>query len=132
MKKKLSFMLIDDDEVFNFIHRKQLKKFEMDMDIIDFTSPRKAKDYLMSIDETQLPDVVLLDINMPELNGFEFLDLIKHEYSKILDKLNIFIVTSSLNPRDYNQAKQYNCIQGYYNKPIDLEKIMNTINWIMK
>jgi CheY-like chemotaxis protein len=132
MKEKLSFMLIDDDEVFNFIHRKLLKKFDLDIDIIDFTMPIKAKDYLMSIDETQLPDVILLDINMPELNGFEFIDLIHKENPKILEKLNIFIVTSSLNPRDYDKSKQYKCIQGYYTKPIDLEIIMNTINWIIK
>lgn len=68
--------------------------------------------------------MVLLDINMPELNGFEFIDLINEEYPEILDKLNIFIVTSSLNPTDYNMAQQYKCIKGYYNTPIDLDKIM--------
>jgi CheY-like chemotaxis protein len=127
MKKKLSVMLINDDEVFNFIQRKQLDKFDVEMDIIDFISPREAKDHLLSLDDKQLPDVVLLDINMPELNGFEFIDLINKEDPEILDKLNIFIVTSSLNPTDYNMAQQYKCIKGFYNTPIDLDKIMNEI-----
>jgi CheY-like chemotaxis protein len=127
MKKKLFIMLINDDEVFNFIQRKLLNRFEIEMDIIDFTSPRKAKGHLLSLGEKQLPDVVLLDINMPELNGFEFIDLINEEYPEILDKLNIFIVTSSLNPTDYNMAQQYKCIKGFYNTPIDLDKIMNEI-----
>lgn len=127
MERKLSIMLINDDEVFNFIQRKQLDKIEIEMDIIDFTSPREAKEHLMNVDEKQLPDVVLLDINMPELNGFEFIDLIDKEYPEILDKLNIFIVTSSLNPTDYNTAQQYKCIKGYYNTPIDLDKIINQI-----
>jgi CheY-like chemotaxis protein len=69
---------------------------------------------------------------MPELNGFEFVERIVKERPEIEGKLNIFVVTSSLNPTDYQQAKKFDCIKGYYNKPIDLEKIMNTVNWIMK
>lgn len=129
---KLSFLLIDDDEIFNFVHRKQIMRFNIEKEIVDYTSPLNALAYLKNISLDKLPDVILLDINMPELNGFEFVERIVKERPEIEDKLNIFVVTSSLNPTDYQQAKKFDCIKGYYNKPIDLEKIMNTVNWIMK
>jgi CheY-like chemotaxis protein len=129
---KLSFLLIDDDEIFNFVHRKQIMRFNIEKEIVDYTSPFNALAYLKNISLDKLPDVILLDINMPELNGFEFVERIVKERPEIEGKLNIFVVTSSLNPTDYQQAKKFDCIKGYYNKPIDLEKIMNTVNWIMK
>lgn len=127
---KLSFLLIDDDQVFNFIHKKQIMRSKIEKDIVDYTSPFKALDYLKNISFDQLPDVILLDINMPELNGFEFVERLIKERHEIEDKLNIFVVTSSLNPTDYQQAKKFDCIKGFYDKPIDFEKVMSTVNWI--
>lgn len=127
---KLSFLLIDDDQVFNFIHKKQIMRSKIEKDIVDYTSPFKALDYLKNISFDQLPDVILLDINMPELNGFEFVERLIKERHEIEDKLNIFVVTSSLNPTDYQKAKKFDCIKGFYDKPIDFEKVMSTVNWI--
>ena len=130
-KHKMSFFLLDDDFTFNFIHRKKIEKFGIDQEIVEFTSPTKAILYFMDANEDQIPDILLLDINMPELNGFEFLDALKAKEPDLCDKLNVFIVTSSLNPEDYQTAKGYDCIKGFHNKPIDLDNIMTTSSWLL-
>lgn len=127
-KNKISFFLLDDDATFNFIHRKKIEKFGIEQEIKEFISPRKALIDLMDVDENHIPDILLLDINMPELTGFEFIDALADKRPELLDKLNIFIVTSSLNPEDHQTAKGYDCIKGFHDKPIDLDKIMTTFN----
>lgn len=130
-KHKMTFFLLDDDPTFNFIHRKKIEKFGIDQEIVEFTSPTKALLYFMDANEDQIPDILLLDINMPQLNGFEFLDALKAKEPDLFDKLNVFIVTSSLNPEDYQTAKGYDCIKGFHNKPIDLDNIMTTSSWLL-
>lgn len=127
-KHKISFFLLDDDATFNFIHRKKIEKFGIDQEIKEFISPRKALIDLMDIDENHIPDILLLDINMPELNGFEFIDALADKRPELIDKLNIFIVTSSLNPEDHQTAKGYDCIKGFQDKPVDLDNIMTTFS----
>jgi two-component SAPR family response regulator len=129
MKTKLKFLLIDDDHVFNFLHSKHIEKLEMEHDITCFESPTKAFWYLNNLSVDSLPDIIFLDINMPELNGFELMEKIVHERNEIVEKLNVFIVTSSLNPTDYEESKKYVSVKGFYNKPLDSEKLITTVNW---
>jgi response regulator of citrate/malate metabolism len=129
MKTKLKFLLIDDDHVFNFLHSKYIEKIENEHEVVCFESPLRASLYLTNLSIDSLPDIIFLDINMPEQTGFEFLDHLIKEREEIIDKLNIFIVTSSLNPVDYEKSRQYDVIKGYYNKPINLEKLITTVSW---
>jgi response regulator of citrate/malate metabolism len=129
MKKKIKFLLIDDDHVFNFLHLKYIEKIDNEHEVISFESPLRAFLYLNSLDVNSLPDIIFLDINMPEQDGFEFLDQLIKERQEIIDKLNVFIVTSSLNPVEFEKSKKYEVIKGYYNKPINIEKLNTTINW---
>ena len=131
-KQKLKFLLLDDDPTFNFIHKKKIARFGLDAEIVDFVSPLKVLIHLMDLSDDDIPDIILLDINMPELNGFEFLEELKAKRPNLLNKLSVFIVTSSLNPEDYQIAKQFDCIKGYHNKPIDLDNIMTSVNWLLK
>lgn len=129
MTKKIKFLLIDDDHIFNFVNTKFIEKADSEHEVVSYESPLKAFAYLKNIDIDLLPDILFLDINMPELNGFEFLDKLIKERSEVLEHTNIFIITSSLNPYDFEKSKKYEFLSGYYNKPIDLEKMITTINW---
>ena len=131
MKTKMKFLLIDDDHVFNFLHSKHIEKLKIEHEITCFESPKKAFWYLNNLSIDSLPDIVFLDINMPELTGFELLKKIENERKEIIEKLNVFIITSSLNPVDYEESKKYASIKGYYNKPIDSEKLITTVNWFL-
>ena len=71
--------------------------------------------------EKQLVDVILMDINMPIMDGWQFLD----EFIRIKTKktINVYIVSSSVNPSDIERAKTYNMVSNYIVKPISREKL---------
>lgn len=83
-------------------------------------------DYLKNSNDTE-KNIILLDINMPEMNGFEFLDaLLKHKGINC-EQFNIFILTSSLNNKDKEQATQYPILKGYLEKPLDISNLQKLI-----
>lgn len=119
----MKYILIDDDPIINLVHKKIIKNADLEAEITDFISGKKALEFFKQKANEQV-DVVLLDINMPEMNGFEFLEeLIKN---KNIDcaKWNIFILTSSLNIKDKEQAEKYPILKGYLEKPLNVAKMM--------
>lgn len=119
----MKYILIDDDPIINLVHKKIIKNADLEAEITDFISGKKALEFFKQKANEQV-DVVLLDINMPEMNGFEFLDeLIKNKNINYA-KWNIFILTSSLNIKDKEQAEKYPILKGYLEKPLNVAKMM--------
>lgn len=112
-----SFLLIEDDDIFNFIHNQIILQAIPDAKITIFKYAQQALDYLIN-DVENLPDVIFLDLNMPEMNGFEFIDsLIVHfDQKSITSKL--YLVSSTLDHRDKDRAKSFACVQGLIDKPL--------------
>jgi CheY-like chemotaxis protein len=112
-----SFLLIEDDDIFNFIHNQIILQASPDAKITIFKYAQQALDYLIQ-DPENLPDVIFLDLNMPEMNGFEFIDnLINHfDQKSIMSKL--YLVSSTLDHRDKDRAKSYFCVKGMIDKPL--------------
>lgn len=122
----MKYILIDDDPIINLVHKKVIKKSDLEAEVTDFISGKKALDYLKNSNDTE-KNIILLDINMPEMNGFEFLDaLLKHK-SINCEQFNIFILTSSLNNKDKEQATQYPILKGYLEKPLDISNLQKLI-----
>lgn len=119
-------MLVDDDEINNFITLKLIRKVFPDSVLSTFLNGRLAIDKLKEIINFQpekIPDYILLDINMPIMNGWEFLE----EY-KILDldadkKITIYILSSSVFSNDIDKAKSYQSVANFISKPLNLESI---------
>lgn len=122
----MKYILIDDDPIINLVHKKVIKKNDLEAEVTDFISGKKALDYLKNSNDTE-KNIILLDNNMPEMNGFEFLDaLLKHKGINC-EQYNIFILTSSLNNKDKEQATQYPILKGYLEKPLDISNLQKLI-----
>lgn len=117
MKKVL---VVEDDKIFAKVHSHFVKK-AMHIDAIISDNARDAIQYLQEKDQAKGTCLILLDLNMPEMNGWEFLDAISNndEFQNIL----VIIVTSSLYSEDYKRSKAYDKVIGYFTKPLKFEEI---------
>ncbi|RVT98346.1 response regulator [Mucilaginibacter limnophilus] len=129
--KTISVLLVDDDEINNFISIKLIKKAILNTDITACLNGRFAIDQLVTLqkkDPSSLPDYILLDINMPIMNGWEFLD----EYMRLgidpLKKTKIFIISSSVFSNDISKAKSYPLVEDFISKPLNVERIKEIFN----
>lgn len=130
MKKKLNcILLVDDDEATNYIHTMIIQQADCAETIKAVQSGYEALEYLVEKvgGEYPQPDFIFLDVNMPGMNGWEFLE----EYEKLPDekKGNIVVVmlTTSLNPDDADKAKKIGTINGFKSKPLTVEMVQDLV-----
>ncbi len=119
------YLIIDDDEVFNFLHSEIISQLDSKAEIIEYNS---SVDGLNFINETiknnqTLPDYIFLDIRMPEMSGLELLDELMKNPIQPFEKVKIFVVTSSLDDRDKQRALSYPIVSGFLIKMITLETL---------
>lgn len=130
MSKKLGcILLVDDNAGDNFFHEREIKKANIETIVIEKNSAMQALEYLKSKKDAtnQCPDLIFLDINMPGMNGWEFLE----EYDQ-LDKGSqngaiIIMLTTSENPDDVARAKTWSFVSDYIPKPLTREIMKDII-----
>lgn len=117
-----SVMIIDDSHPDMFILEKVLTIKNFAEKITKFYNAIDALDHLKQQNIT-LPEIIFLDINMPELNGFQFLERLQLNLPHLVDKIKIIILTSSDDNQDVNRARDFNNISKYLLKPISSENL---------
>jgi CheY-like chemotaxis protein len=125
--RSVSVLLVDDDEINNFISIKLIKKALLNTEIMACLNGKFAIDQLVEIqrkDPAKLPDYILLDINMPIMNGWEFLDEYKRLNIDPLGRTKIFIISSSVFSNDINKARSYPLVKDFISKPLNVNKIV--------
>lgn len=107
--------------------RKSSRSKKLSENLLVYKNGKEALDYFKdtmegATDEEKLPDIIFLDLNMPVMDGWEFLN----EFIKIKNHLNkkitLYVVSSSIDPRDLERAKSFNLVTDYLIKPIELKK----------
>lgn len=131
MKKKLnSVLLIDDDEPTNFIAKMIVTKADLNDNTQAIQSGVKALKYLQdeNFSNYDIPDLIFLDINMPTMNGWEFLE----EYKKLdihkKKKIVLYMLTTSMNDDDQLRSEKIEHVDGFLIKPLTLKTYTEIVN----
>lgn len=129
-KKYFAVMLVDDNEIDNLINQKMIEAANITQHIYTHTGARSAIEFLKNIEKIDeaakniLPEVIFLDIDMPLMDGFQFLDEFEKLQDNTRDRCKIVMLTSSINPQDMSKSKEYNVLK-YFNKPLSQETLEN-------
>jgi CheY-like chemotaxis protein len=124
-KKPFNIMLIDDDIATNYYHGIIIRDSGIDAKVETFTYVRNALDALTANWETskKLPDIVFLDINMPGMTGWDFLDEFDKLPNELKSEISIFILTTSENPADHEKGVNNPYIKKFMIKPLTEETL---------
>ncbi|MCZ2222761.1 MAG: response regulator [Chitinophagales bacterium] len=126
MKKLKTILLVEDDTIAAIVCKRTIELNNYAENILIKGNGKEAIRYIQELikENKPLPDVILLDINMPVMNGWDFLN----EYEQVLKETNhppplIFILSSTANPDDFSKATLYECVKDFIPKPFKKEHI---------
>ncbi|MCX6218634.1 response regulator [Spirosoma sp.] len=119
--------VIDDDKIYTLLLSQQMKVINFCETLLTFHTGKEALDYLKPIMASPelLPEVILLDLNMPVMDGWQFLD--EFVQTKPAKKITIYIVSSSIDVADHIKAAAYKEVSHFYVKPITRENLTDIL-----
>ena len=123
MKNKFnSVLLIDDSIPINYFHKIIVEKSGVALNCIAVNNGQEALDYLQIKKDAQerLPELIFVDINMPGINGWEFLEKFRANHKSILKEVVTVMLTTSINPDDKEKSKRLN-VPNYFPKPLTVK-----------
>ena len=127
--KYYAVMLIDDNEIDNLINQKMIEASGITEHIYTHTGARSAIEFLKNMEKLHdteknvLPEMIFLDIDMPLMDGFQFLDEFEKLEDSTKDHSSVVMLTSSISPADVNKSKKYEYVKKYINKPLTQENL---------
>lgn len=112
--------VIDDDMIYQFAVKLNLKQHKLAENVLTFDNGDEARNYFQKHagEPDKLPDVILLDINMPVMDGWDFLEWVTANKPLFAKNIPIFMVSSSIDWRDIERAKSYDSVMDYISKPL--------------
>ena len=121
-------LLIDDDFTTNYLHKKIISKSEIDLPIEVANNGKEGIDKLLALNKTindkDTKVLIFLDINMPVMDGWGFLEIFNEIKSTLNFGTNLFIVSSSINPDDEDRAKNDPEVLDYFPKPLTVDRLL--------
>ncbi|MDQ6814595.1 MAG: response regulator [Bacteroidota bacterium] len=131
MKKNstpLTICLIDDDRIYQFTAKRIIELVDPMQKVLVFSNGKEAIDFFtqQALPNEQLPDVIFLDINMPVMNGWEFLEAYNLLKTDLEKKISIYMVSSSVDEKDKIRSKSFD-VKDFIEKPIDKEMMVEIL-----
>lgn len=126
VEKIQSILLIDDDDINNFLSKELIALYWPSANVSAIMYVEEAiKTLTEKINAKQtLPDIILVDLNMPILNGWDFVEAFEKFDPEVTKNTRIFIYSSSVYYKDIEKSKQYTCVKKFYSKPITQQQIV--------
>ena len=126
MKRLSAILLIDDNETSNFLNERLLRRLNLTDHILVLSNGKQALDYLENLSRQGgqagiKPELILLDINMPVLDGIEFLELFQQLDARFRQGIHIAMLSTSNHPQDTGKASTFQA--HYLTKPLTIEKV---------
>jgi CheY-like chemotaxis protein len=134
MSKPFIICLIDNDEVYQYTVTRSLKAHDPAKKILVFSDGEQAMEFLINnvTNDENLPDVIFLDLSMPVMDGWQFLEEYTRLKPTIAKTTVIYVITSSFDPEDIARAKKISEISDYIIKPIKPEMIVGILENVEK
>lgn len=120
MDLKSRVFIIDDDPIHQRIAQIMISKHNLFDEYFSYTDAQKALDFLEENKKNQetLPDVILLDLNMSVIDGWDFLETFETLIKEFKKNIRVFIVSSSVDEKDVLRSKSYVAVKGFISKPL--------------
>lgn len=123
---KFEILIVDDDKVISLLHKNHIRHFNSSCSPVACYDGKEALEYLSEKDKEGNCFLIFLDLNMPVINGWEFL---KHiEKGDYLSKISVVVVTSSINSVDEKKALKYQSVISFCRKPLTEESIEQIVS----
>ena len=121
--------VVDDDDIYQFVMKKKIEKRHKINQIRHFRNGHEALEHLSLVADNsdQLPDVIFLDLNMPVMDGWDFLDEFMTLKARLAKKIQVYVVSSSIHIKDIERARKITDVTDYIIKPMNdkqLDKIL--------
>lgn len=129
-KKIPCILLVDDDEVTNFLNRRLIEHYQLADHIEVRLNGKEALKFLTdknTTEENLRPNLILLDINMPVMDGWEFMQAYTREVLDEKNKTNIVMLSTSSNPDDIDRAASLPLIKGFISKPLSIQLLQEIL-----
>jgi PAS domain S-box-containing protein len=123
-----NILLLDDDEICNFVSRKTLSKTSFPSHVKSFQNGTQALAELKGLKANEFPDTMFVDINMPVMDGWQFLSELERFPSDVLEKCKIFMLSSTIDPNDIDRSKKSSIVKKLISKPLSVQVLEDLLN----
>lgn len=129
-----TILCVDDDPITLMLCKKVIAKTAFSNEIITMSNGEEALTFLMSLktdSDLPIPELIFLDLNMPVMGGWEFLDILEIDDFFISKNIKVIVLSSTIDPEDLEKSKQYKTILEFLPKPItrDMLTYLSTKKW---
>lgn len=124
-------LLIDDSDIDNMVNKKVVERTGLATNVVVKNSASSALNFLKEVaesDRENIPDIIFLDIRMPEIDGFGFLEMFDSLPEVIHKQTKIVMLSSSIDAEDYKKAMDNRFVKQFLNKPLQKEAVINLVN----
>lgn len=124
-------LILEDDPIASVLIRLTLESSDLVKEMTVLPNGKEGVSYLQMLSsEDSYPDIILLDLNMPKMNGFEFLNALESELNG--KEIPVFILTSSIDKEDRQRAETFTCVKGFIVKPMKKNNLKIIEQWFIE